>query len=151
MNKCFLMITVLFFIPGIVLAEATKAKTISQKKSQCVVKREGGEYPKYRVLKKRKVIYKPSSDGVVAALISPSGKYVALSAGEVDSLDIEPGKFEYGIVVVNCATGNKKGYRKGLPTLITKWEQDSSLHFSDSSSGQSEVLKFGGPSGEALP
>lgn len=151
MNQFLSIITTLFFTPGLVSADPMKAKTISQKNSQCVVKREAGEYPQYRILKKGKAIFKPSSDGIVAALISPSGKYVALSAGEVDSIDIEPGKFEYGVVIVNCETGKKKGYRKGLPTLITKWDQDSNLHFSDSVSGQSEILKLGDKPGESLP
>ena len=67
-----------------------------------------------------------------------------LSAGEVSLIDLESEKFEYGVVVINCETGNKKGYRKGVPTLITKWERDSGLRIS-------EFLNLSGNSGETLP
>lgn len=131
-------------IPGIGSTEPQKAKTISQENSKCTVKREAGEYPTYRVLKHGKTLYQPKSDGIVEALISPSGKYVALSAGEVSLIDLEPEKFEYGVVVINCETGKKKGYRKGVPTQIIKWEGDSGLHISD-------YLNLSGNSGETLP
>jgi hypothetical protein len=139
----FIFVSILL-IPTLSLAEPESAKAITTKNSKCVVKRAAGEYPTYRVLKNGKAIFEPQSDGIVAALVSPSGKYVALSAGETDLIDLESGKFEYGVVVINCATGNKKGYRKGIPTLILKWNGDSSLQISD-------VLNLSGNSGETLP
>lgn len=125
-------------------AESRKPKSISAKNSKCVVKRRAGEYPTYRVFIDGKPVFEPKSDGIAAALISPSGKYLALSSGETELIDLEPGKFEYGVVVVNCETGNKKGYRRGVPTLITKWDGESGLQISD-------FLNLSGNSGESLP
>jgi len=96
------------------------------------------------VFRKNKAIYSPKSDGVVTAIISPSGKYVALSGGEISLLDIQKDKFDYGVVVVNCKTGKIKGYRKGLPTLISKWEGDQGIHISD-------FLNLSGNDGDTLP
>lgn len=144
MKSVFFLLIGMSLAPNFASADPQKAKTVSQKNSKCSVKRESGEYPTYRVLKDGKAIFEPKSDGIVQALISPSGKYVALAAGEVSLIDLEAEKFEYGVVVVNCETGSMKGYRKGIPTHITRWEGNSGLHIS-------EYLNLSGNSGETLP
>jgi hypothetical protein len=93
----------------------------------------------------KKALFLPQSDGIVAALISPSGKYVALSAGETDLIDVQPGKMEYGVAVVNCATGKIAGYRRGQATLITKWKSDLELR------SDSGAIKFHEPGSAELP
>ncbi len=135
----------LHLVTRLALADPLPAKTISHPKSKCVVKATAGEYPIYTVYKENKAIFSPKSDGVGPVIISPSGKYIALSGGEISLIDIEKDKYEYGVVVVNCETGKIKGYRKNLPTFITKWEaDDKGLHMSD-------FLNLSGNSGETLP
>jgi len=132
------------FVTTHAFADPQTARTLSQPNSKCVVKSTAGEYPTYTVYRNKKVLYSPKSDGIVTTIISPSGKYVALSAGEISLLDIEKGKFEYGVVIVNCESGKIKGYRKGQPTLISKWEGEQVLGLSDSKS-------ISVNSGESLP
>lgn len=137
-----LLAGLLLTIPA--FADPQASRTISQPNSKCVVKSSAGEYPSYTVTKNNKPIYSPKSDGIIKALISPSGKYVALSAGEISLIDIEKDRFEYGVVIVNCETGKIKGYRKGQPTLMTKWKGETGLEISD-------FLNLSGNSGESLP
>jgi hypothetical protein len=125
-------------------ADPHPAQTISQPNSKCEVKSTGGEYPTFTVFKDKKTIYSPGSDGIVKAIISPSGKYLALSAGEIRLLDIEKDHFDYGVVIVNCETGKIKGYRKGKPTLIIAWHGDEGIELAD-------VLHLSGNGGESLP
>ena len=140
----FYFLMLLFLIPTTLQADPSAAKIGSQQNSKCTVKSSQGEYPTYKVLKEGKEIYVPKSDGIVKAIISPSGKYVALSAGEVSLLDVESGKFEFGVVVVNCENGNRRGYLKGKPTLISKWNGDKGIEIFD-------FLNLSGNSGETLP
>jgi hypothetical protein len=126
-------------------ADPSKPEIIKANNSKCTVAITGGEYPKYIVMRDKKTTFAPTSDGVVKALISPSGKYVALSAGEISLIDIVDGKFEFGVAIVNCLTGNVKGYRKGQPTLITTWKKD------DSGLELSDFLNLSGNNGDTLP
>jgi hypothetical protein len=113
-------------------ADPSLPQTISQENSKCRVEASGGEYPMYVVKKGDTVLFAPESDGVVNALISPSGRFVALSAGEISLLDIAPGRFEWGVVIVDCETGQVKGYRKTRPTVISQWSSDEKgLELSD--------------------
>ncbi len=130
MKHCVSLLTLILLMetPG---RMAYAARTISQANSKCEVKVSSGEYPSYTVLKNKKDLYSPKSDGVVAALISPSGKFLALSAGEISLLDVEKDKFDYGVVIVNCDTGKIKGYRKGQATLIKSWNGEKGIDISD--------------------
>lgn len=120
------------------------AGVMSQRNSKCIVKTTESETPVYAVLKGNKEIYAPVSDGVVKVLFSPNGRYIALSAGELNLLDIERGKYEFGVVIVNCETGSYKGYVRGRPVLIAKWNGDKSIQFT-------ETLRFDAASGQSLP
>lgn len=61
----------------------------------------------------------PAKPSVIKAKNSKC--FVKTSDSEISLLDIEKGKFEFGVVGVNCQTGKLKGYRKEQPTLITGW------------------------------
>ncbi len=130
------MKNIIIFVLGITFlnlsfADPKKARTISQANSKCTVKVSAGEYPQYVVYKDRTPIFSPNTDGIESALFSESGKYIALSAGEVNLIDIEKDNFEFGMVVVNCETGKYKGYRKGQVTHVTKWQGDQGVLTSD--------------------
>jgi hypothetical protein len=135
----------LLLLPLLAFADPQKGAVTAQKNSKCSVVKSDGEYPQYKVMRGKKALFLPQSDGIVAALISPSGKYVALSAGEADLIDVQPGKMEYGLAVVNCATGKVAGYRKGEATLITKWKGDLELR------SDSGAIKFHEPGSGELP
>ncbi len=105
-------------------ADPQQAMTIIQQNSKCKIIQTTGEYPAYVVQTQKRADFKPKSDGIVKAVISPSGKYAALSAGEISLIDIEPNKFEFGIVILNCETGKIKGYHKNIPTLIKSFSDD---------------------------
>jgi hypothetical protein len=112
-------------------------KRLFQGNSRCEVESTEGEQPVYQVLRAGKIIFAPQSRGIFKALISSDGKHVALFASESESLiDVEPGKFKYGAVAVHCDSGRVRGYRRGQPTLVDKWDRFT------------EILKA---SGEKLP
>jgi len=123
-----------------VLADPSPAKTIKTENSKCVVKSTAGEYPMYSILIDEKVIFKPMSDGIVNAKISPSGKFVALSGGEISLIDLEKGKFDYGLVIINCKTKNIVGLRKGKPSWIKRWEKDEVIQIGDEKVNLKEKL-----------
>jgi hypothetical protein len=132
-----LLLVLFIAIPCVAFAEPSEGKVIAQKNSKCSIESTSGEYPLFRVKKGKEVIYAPKSDGIVNALISPSGKYVALAAGEVDLLQIESGKTVYGVVLVNCNSGKKAGFLKDKPASLKEWKKDSELAL------DSEILMFG--------
>jgi hypothetical protein len=134
-----------FLVSAIALADPQASGVITQKNSNCSVVSSAGEYPAYRVMRGKKELFAPRSDGIARALISPSGKYVALSAGETDLIDVKPGRMEYGVAVVNCKSGKVAGYLKGKPALILKWNGDFELV---SDSGE---LRFGKNGSSNLP
>tara|TARA_B100001248_G_scaffold261547_2_gene253084 strand:+ start:1655 stop:2086 length:432 start_codon:yes stop_codon:yes gene_type:complete len=135
----------LFFMSTAAFSDPSKPKVIKSENSKCHVKTTGGEYPLYSVYKGKRKIYSPQSDGIVTAIISPTGKYIALSGGEISLLDIKEGKFDYGVVIVNCETEKLKGYLKGKPTLIKSWWKD------DKGLDIWEGLNLSGNSGKTLP
>jgi hypothetical protein len=68
------------------------------KKSNCRIESSAGEYPKYKIFKGKKLIYEPTSDGIVNGVLSPDGKNAALGAGEIDLIE------EFGVMILNCST-----------------------------------------------
>ena len=121
MLKMYLPFFYLFLWTTFVVADPSKPSVIRAPNSKCIVKSTGGEYPTYKVLKGKQTIYSPKSDGVSNVVFSHSGKYIALSGGEVSLLDISPGKFKFGIVIVNCETAKVRGYYENKPTLVKAW------------------------------
>jgi hypothetical protein len=130
-QRNFLILLMLVAMSIQAAAQTSAPKTLSQKNSPCVIRVHAGEYSSYTVMKGEKELFTPRSDGIVKALFSPSGKYVAFGAGESQLIDVESGKFDFGVVVVNCISGAIIGYRKGLPTNLTKWDHDKGLIFVD--------------------
>lgn len=129
----------------VAVAETKDAQTISQPNSKCVVKSTEAEFPLYKVYRNKKVIFAPKTQGVNEAFLSPSGNYLALSGGHIQLLDLKRGQFEFGVVIINCKTGKKSGYRKNQPTHITKWDGDRILFTTN------DALAFTGPAHEKLP
>jgi len=145
----------IFFIGGLLftatlsgnmtIAEAKDAQTITQANSKCIVKSSEAEFPLYRVYRNKKLIFAPKTQGINEVAMSPSGNYLALSGGHIQLLDLKREQFEFGIVIINCKTGKKKGYRKNQPTHITKWDGDRVL------ATVYDALAFTGPAHEKLP
>ena len=88
----------------------------------------------FKIYRDKKVIYAPKSDGIVNSKFSPDGKYIALDSGEIDSIE------GYGVMVVNCETGNRKGFLKGKATHIKKWDTDSLVLESDEIKFEDKML-----------
>lgn len=101
-------------IGSLALADSSKSDVFRQKNSKCRVEKSGGEYPTFKVFQGKHLLYAPASDGIVNALFSPDGRYVALGAGEIDG---------FGVMIVNCGTGNRKGFWPGKATFLKKWEK----------------------------
>ena len=99
-------------------ADPSRPITVKAKNSKCSIKSSGGEYPTFKVLRGKEIIYTPSSDGIVNALISLDGKYVALGAGETELIE------DFGVMVINCATGQRKGFLPNKATFLKQWTKD---------------------------
>lgn len=138
-----LFIVTLPLASSIAHTDSSSVQVIKQKNSKCFINRKAGEYPSYSIKTAAKEIYKPQSDGIGGAFISESGKYAALSGSEVNLVDIKSGKPEFGIVIINCDSGEKVGYRKGRPTHILEFaKDDKSLRFKDAVDGTTGTLDF---------
>lgn len=88
-------------------------------------------YPMYSVVLDDRTIFAPQSDGIVQAMMSPSGRKVLLSAGEVSLIDVVPNEYVYGAVVVNCVTKKIEGYLPNTPTLVTGfWPSETGFYTS---------------------
>jgi len=125
-------------IGAVAQADPSAPEVLKQKNSKCHVEKSGGEYPAYRIFNGRKELYAPSSDGIVNALFSPDGRYVALGAGEIDLIE------GFGVMIVNCESGSRKGYRAGKPTFLRKWKKQALVV----NGGE---IRFSGKGSEALP
>lgn len=118
-------------LPAISAADPSPAKVISHPKSACVVKSTAGEYPLYSVERNGKVIYAPKSDGIIKAVFSPDGRYIAFSGSEVSGVDIKPGVYDFSVVILECNTGALKGFTKGFPNPDLRWDGNSTLRYTD--------------------
>ena len=139
----------LFIIPvsvffGMTLADPTPPETIKHPNAECVIEESGGEYPSYVVKVGKKVVYSPKSDGILAALFSPSGKYIALSGSEISGVDI--GEEYFSVVVLNCQSGDLRGFRKGFPSgeesLGMSWVNSTTLKYFDTVSEKEIILEI---------
>lgn len=122
----------LYCLPAISAADPSPAKVISHPKSACIVESTSGEYPLYSVERNGKVIYAPKSDGIIKAVFSPDGRYIAFSGSEVNGVDIKPGAYNFSVVVLECNTGSLKGFTKGFPNPDLRWDGNNSLRYTDS-------------------
>lgn len=130
MLKLTLLVTTLISLQT--FAEPTPPQVMKQKNSKCTAITNGGEYPTYKFKINNKTIFSPKSDGVVSIKFSPSGRFLAISGGEVSLIDLNKNNFEYGLIIINCISGKIKGYRKGKPTAIKWWwKDDLGLSFYD--------------------
>jgi hypothetical protein len=132
----------LIYTPVSLLADPTPAQSTTHPKSNCVVESTAGEYPFYKVKREGKVIYAPKSDGIIKAIFSPNGRYIAFSGSEISGVDITPGAFEYSVVILECHTGALQGFTKGFPNADLRWVESNSLRFTDSASGKVIDINF---------
>ncbi len=142
--KIFSLVTVcLITFPGLTLADPTPPETIKHSKSNCVIEKSGGEYPSYVVIKGNNVIYSPKSDGIVKALFSPNGEYIAFSGSEINWVDI--GEEYFSVVVLKCDSGILKGFTKGFPSgeeaIAMSWVDDDTIKYIDTASGEEIILE----------
>jgi WD40 repeat protein len=122
------------------LADQSVSEKISHPKSECIIEISGGEYPLYKVNCNGKIIYSPSSDGIVKAIFSPSGKQIAFSGSEINGVDIKKGEYDYSVVVLECSTGKLKGFKKGIPNPDLKWITENKLSFTDAATGKEVII-----------
>ncbi len=85
----------------------------------------------YIAIKSGEKIYAPSSDGIIQAVFSPSGKYIAFVGSEIDWVDIRPGE-SHSIVILNCGSEKLTGYTNGYPMGDFKWITDKQFQYTDS-------------------
>jgi WD40 repeat protein len=139
-----LFIFSVFTFPGILLADPGPPETIKHPESKCIIEKSGGEYPTYIVKTGEKVLYSPKSDGIIKALFSPSGKYLAFSGSEIDLVDIDEEHFS--VVVLNCDSGIMNGFMKGFPSgeksISMSWVDDNTLKYFDTASEKEIILKI---------
>jgi hypothetical protein len=137
------IIAVLAF-SGNLLADTTTPETIKHPKAKCIIQESGGEYPSFVVKTGEKVLYSPKSDGIIKALFSPSGKYIAFSGSEIDGVDI--GKEYFSVVVLSCESGILKGFMKGFPSgeesMGMSWINDKALKYFDTASEKEIILEI---------
>ena len=122
--------------PVSLLADPQPARSITHPESQCVVESTAGEYPFYKVKREGKIIYAPESDGIIKAIFSPNGRYIAFSGSEISPVDIKPGVFDYSVVILECDTGTLRGFTEGFPNPDLSWVGNHSLRFTDAASGK---------------
>lgn len=138
-NPAFFLILVLL-VPNKLLADPSPAKTITHPKSDCMVEASAGEYPFYKVKRNGKIIYSPSSDGIIKAIFSPSGNQIAFSGSEISPVDIEKGKYEYAVVILECSTGKLIGFEEGFPHPDLTWLTEQKLRFTDAATEKEVII-----------
>ena len=84
----------------------------------------------YSVIKNDKTIYAPGSDGIIQAVFSPSGKYIAFVGSEIGWVDIRPGEV-YSVVILDCDSEKLIGYTNGYPKGDFKWITDKQFQYTD--------------------
>lgn len=136
---------VFFFVlvllaPIKLLADPSPAKKITHPKSDCIVETSAGEYPLYKVKRNGKIIYSPTSDGIIKAIFSPSGKQVAFSGSEISGVDIEKEEYEYAVVILECTTGKLSGFKEGFPNPDLTWVTEQKLRFTDAATGKEVII-----------
>ncbi len=122
--------------PVSLLADPQAAQSITHPESKCVVESTAGEYPFYKAKREGEILYAPESDGIIKAVFSPNGRYIAFSGSEISYVDIRPGVFDYSLVILECDTGALRGFTKGFPNPDLKWLGNTSLRFTDAASGK---------------
>jgi hypothetical protein len=139
-----LYIVSVFAFSSMTLADPTPPETIKHPETKCVIEKSGGEYPSYVVKAGKKVVYSPKSDGITAALFSPSGKYIAFSGSEISGVDI--GDEYFSVVVLNCQSGDLRGFRKGFPSgeesFGMSWVNNTTLKYFDTFSEKEIILEI---------
>jgi hypothetical protein len=139
-----LFLVSVFAFPGILLADPTPPETIKHRNAKCIIEKSGGEYPFFVVKIGEKPLYSPKSDGIVKALFSPSGKYIAFSGSEIDLVDI--GEERFSVVVLGCDSGILKGFAKGFPSgeesTVMSWLDDRTLKYFDTASENEIILEI---------
>ena len=138
-NSVFFFILVLL-VPSKLLADPSPAKKITHPKSECIVEASAGEYPFYKVKRNGKIIYSPTSDGIIKAIFSPSGKQIAFSGSEISPVDIEKGKYEYAVVILECSTGKLSGFEEGFPNPDLTWVTEQKLRFTDAATEKEVII-----------
>jgi hypothetical protein len=132
----------LIYTPVSLLADPRPAQSITHPESKCVVESTAGEYAFYKVKREGKIIYAPESDGIIKAIFSPNGRYIAFSGSEISAVDIKPGAYEYSVVILECDTGALRGFTEGFPHPDLSWVENDSLRFTDSASGKVIEIKL---------
>ena len=130
----------LIYTPVSLLADPRPAQSITHPESKCVVESTAGEYVFYTVKREGKIIYAPRSDGIIKAIFSPNGRYIAFSGSEISPVDIKPGVYDYSVVILECDTGALRGFTEGFPLPDLSWVGNHGLRFTDSASGK--VMEF---------
>ena len=132
----------LSYTPVSLLADPRPAQSITHPESKCVVESSAGEYAFYEVKREGKIIYAPESDGIIKAIFSPNGSYIAFSGSEISYVDIKPGAYEYSVVILECDTGALRGFTQGFPYPDLSWVGNHGLRFTDSASDKVIEIKF---------
>ena len=138
-NPVFFFILVLLS-PNKLLADPSPAKKITHPKSECIVEISAGGYPLYKVNRNGKIIYSPTSDGIIKAIFSPSGRQIAFSGSEISGVDIEKGKYEYAVVILECSTGKLIGFEEGFPYPDLTWLTEQKLRFTDAATEKEVII-----------
>jgi hypothetical protein len=138
-NPAFFLILILF-TPYKLFSDPSTAKQISHPKSECIIEISGGEYPLYKVKRNGKIIYSPSSDGIIKAIFSPSGKQIAFSGSEISGVDIKKGEYEYSVVILKCSTGKLSGFTEGFPNPDLTWVTEQKVRFTDAATEKEIII-----------
>jgi hypothetical protein len=142
MKLYFIAIILIIVISSLSYADESLPETISHPESKCIVQTSGGEYPKYVVKKEGKVIFSPKSDGIIKAVFSLNGKYIAFSGSEIDWVDVEDKS--YSVVVLHCESGVLKGFIDGFPSgedsKTLSWINDKTIRYIDTTSEKEVIL-----------
>ena len=128
----------------VTLADPNPPETIQHPDATCVIEKSGGEYPSYVVKSGKEVVYAPTSDGIIAALFSPSGKHIAFAGSEISGVDV--GREYFSVVVLDCRSGDLKGFRKGFPSgeesFRMFWVNDTTLKYFDTLSEEEILIRI---------
>ena len=127
-------------VPNTLFADPSPAKKITHPKSDCIVEASAGEYPLYKVKRNGKIIYSPTSDGIIKAIFSPSGKQIAFSGSEISGVDIEKEVYEYAVVILECSTGKLSGFKEGFPNPDLTWVTEQKLRFTDAATEKEVII-----------
>lgn len=123
-------------------ADPSPHRTYTHPNSECSVESTSGEYPRFITMRNGKVIYMPESDGIIKVLFSPNGQFIAFSGSEISGVDIQPGVFDYSVVILECNSGSLKGFTEGFPEPDMQWNSDRSLSYTDSATEKRIEIKF---------